>query len=517
LKKHAIPRYVVQGELVLSIHARFGFSLFANFSKAVITFSTGLLVARGLGPEQYGTMMFLLGTFTAVRALFDMGSSTAFFTFLSQYQRSRRFVNWYFTWIGLQFLLTFLAVGLLFPASWIELIWKGEQRNLVILAFLAAYMQSVLWSVILQMGESQRLTRLVQGMAVTVSLFHLLLIALVWWAGWLAIRTVLVLVIIEWLTAAVVIMKQFRFSELPEVTDTAKSVFNEFWYYCRPLILCSWLGFAYEFADRWLLQTYAGSTQQAYYSVAFQFGAIVGIATSSILNIFWKEIAEAHHQNNQERVCYLYVRVSRCLFFLAATCAGFLLPWAEEILRITLGAAYVGGAGTLMLMFCYPLHQSMGQIGGTMAYATGRVVVYVKISMVVMALSMVVTYFVLANSEAPLPGLGLGSIGLAGKMVVIQILSVNALAFYLSRSMGIKFDWLFQPVSGLLCAGAGLLSYTLSRAVLMNGSVFTQFAMAGAFYLLVTALSLYILPWLVGMTRSELISMVRRLFIRAIQ
>jgi len=495
-----------------SIRTRFGFSLFANLSKAVITFGTGLLVARGLGPEQYGTMMFLLGTFTAVRQLFEVGSSTAFFTFLSQRQRSRRFVGLYFAWLGVQFLLTLLAVGLLFPSSWIELIWKGEQRHLVIFAFLAAYMQSVLWSVMLQMGESQRLTRWVQGVAVTVALVHFLLMALAWWGGWLAIRTVFGLMIIEWLIAVAVIVKQLRFPQLQEEIDTGKTVFNEFWRYCRPLVLYSWLGFAYEFADRWLLQTYAGSVQQAYYAVAFQFGAIAAIATSSILNIFWKEIAEAHHKNNHDRVAMLYRRVSRSLFFVAATVAGFLVPWAEDILRITLGAAYVGGASTLMLMFFYPLHQSMGQIGGTMAYATGRVALQVKIGMAFMASSIIVTYFVLANAEAPLPGLELGSLGLAGKMVVMQIIQVNALAFYLSRSLGIQFDWLFQPVAALLCTGVGLLAYSLSHALLVDSAVLVQFVTAGAFYLLLTVVSLYALPWLVGLSRSELISLVRRPF-----
>lgn len=493
-----------------SIRSRFGFSLFANLSKAVITFGTGLLVARGLGPEQYGTMMFLLGTFTAVRGLLDMGSSTALFTFLSQRQRSRRFIAWYFGWLGVQFSLTLMVVGVLFPASWIELIWRGEQRQLVILAFLASYMQSVLWSVILQMGESQRLTRSVQGMAVTVALAHFVLMALAWWGGWLAIDTVFGLMILEWLIAVAVIARQLSFPTLPAESDTAKSVFNEFWHYCLPLILYSWLGFAYDFADRWLLQAYAGSVQQAYYAVAFQFGAVAALATSSILNIFWKEIAEAHHQKNHERVAMLYRRVSRGLFFVAATAAGFLMPWAEEILHLTLGAAYVGGASTLMLMFFYPLHQSMGQIGGTMAYATGRVGVYVKIGMVVMTSSIVVTYFVLANAAAPLPGLKLGSLGLASKMVVMQIISVNALAYYLSRSLGIPFDWLFQPVAALLCTGAGLLSYSLSHAVLTSGVVFAQFVSAGVLYLLLIALSLYWLPWLVGMSRAELIGLVHR-------
>jgi O-antigen/teichoic acid export membrane protein len=489
----------------VSIRSRFSFSLFANLSKAVITFGTGMLVARGLGPAQYGTMMFLLGTFTAARQLLDMGSSMAFFTFLSQRQRTRRFVGWYFAWLGVQFLVPLLAVGLLFPTAWVDLIWKGEERSLVILAFLAAYMQSVLWSVVLQMGESQRLTRRVQGVAVSIALLHLLLMLIAWWGDWLSVRAIFWLTIIEWSVAVVLIARHLRFTPQTDPPDTFRSVFAEFGRYCLPLVLYAWLGFAYEFADRWLLQTYAGSVQQAYYSVAYQFGAIAAIATSSILNIFWKEIAEAHHQGNRERVALLYRQVSRGLFFVAAAGAGFLAPWAEDILRITLGAAYVGGAGTLMIMFFYPLHQSMGQIGGTMAYATGRVAVYVKFGMVFMATSIVVTYFALASEDDPLPGLGLGSLGLAGKMVVMQLLSVNALAWYLARSLDIKFDWVFQPVAALACSGAGLLAYAVSHLLIDVGShLWLALLASGTLYSMLMLALIGLAPSLAGLQRTDI-------------
>lgn len=498
--------------MTTSIRSRFAFSLGANLLKALISFVTGMLVARGLGPDQYGNMMFLLGTFTALRQLLDVGSSTAFFTFLSQRQRSRRFVAWYATWLGVQFLVPLLAVGLLLPATWVELIWKGEQRSLVMMAFLAAYMQSTLWSVMLQMGESQRLTRLVQGVSAIIALCHLLIVVISWWQEWLGIRLILTALVVEWTLAAWVIAKHLRFSPQADENESFKAVFKEFGRYCLPLIPYSWLGFAYEFADRWLLQNYGGSVQQAFYAVAFQFGAIAAIATSSILNVFWKEIAEAHQQGNKERVAMLYRRVSRGLFFVAASVAGFLVPWAEDILRLTLGPAYVGGATALTIMFLYPLHQSMGQIGGTMLYATGRVRTQVVIGMLFMASSIVVTYFVLAPAAAPIHGLGLGSTGLAGKMVIMQFLAVNVVAFYLARSMQVSFDWIYQPLSGIGCLGAGWLAYVTVTTLLAGAvPVIGQMAAAGILYVGFVLAMLFSLPWLAGLERLELVSVARRI------
>lgn len=468
-----------------------------------------MLVASGLGPEQFGTMMFLLGTFAGVRALLDMGSSTAFFTFLSQRQRSRHFVVLYFAWLGVQFLVPFIAICLLFPDAWIEVVWKGEQRSLVIFAFVASYMQSVLWATVLQMGESQRLTRWVQGVAVLIAMVHLVLMVMALWGGWLEVRWILILMAIEFGVAVAVTVTQLHFPLIPEESDSLKGVVAEFWRYCFPLIPYAWLNFAYVFADRWMLQNYSGSVQQAYYSIADQFGAIASIVTASILNIFWKEIAEAHHQDNRKRVVLLYRQVSRGLFFVAAASAGFLAPWAEDILRITLGAAYVGGTATLMIMFFYPLHQSMGQIGGAMAYATGRIAAYVKIGMVAMAASMVVTYFVLADATAPLPGLGLGSLGLACKMVVMQILAVNALAFYLSRSLDIKFDWLFQPAAALACVAAGLLAYEIPHALFdVDSRLWIAFLVAGLLYAVMLLALIGMVPSLAGLRRTDIAAAV---------
>ncbi len=498
--------------MTTSIRTRFTVSLGANLLKAPLGFIAGILVARGLGPDQYGKMMFLLATFTALRQLLDVGSSTAFFTFLSQRPRSTQFVAWFSAWLGVQFLLPLLAVGLLFPAAWMELIWKGEQRSLVALAFVAAFMQSTVWTVVMQMGESQRLTRWVQGVGAAVTLLHLLLVAVSWWQEWLGIRLILAAIAIEWAVAAWLVAKQLRFPVQVEEKESFWGVLKEFGRYCLPLIPYSWLGLAYDFADRWLLQTFGGNVQQAYYAVALQFGAIVAIGTSSILNVFWKEIAEAHQQENHERVAMLYRRVSRGLFLVAASLAGYLLPWSGDILRMTLGPAYVGGEMVLAIMFIYPIHQSMGQLGGAMLYATGRVRAQVILGMVAMALSIVVTYLVLAPADGPISGFGLGSVGLAGKMVVLQFLSVNAVAFYLARSMRISFDWTYQLICGFGCFGSGALAYVISnRFHFVVTEVWAGMVMSAILHSLMLIAFIWLVPSLTGLSRSELMNAIRAL------
>ena len=66
----------------------FGF----NILRSLASFLTVILLARWLGPQEYGIMVFLLASFVAYQALVDMASTSAFFTFLSQRTRSKKFI-----------------------------------------------------------------------------------------------------------------------------------------------------------------------------------------------------------------------------------------------------------------------------------------------------------------------------------------------------------------------------------------------------------------------------------------
>lgn len=488
-----------------SVRRRFAFTLGANLLRSMLSFTTGMLLARWLAPQAFGEMAFLLGTFIAVRQLLDMGSSAAFFTLMSQQLRSRRFVRAFFTWLGLQFLIPLGVIGLLLPAKWIATIWHGEHRALVLVAFLAVFMQYSLWPVVQQAGESQRQTVRVQGITVAVAGIHLLAVMVLWSLRMLGLYAIFGAIAVEYLLAATVARRSLAYAAEP--TDTGgRPVFGEYLRYCLPLIPYAWIGFAYEFSDRWLLQRYGGSVQQAYYAVSAQFAGVALIATSSILSIFWKEIAQAHHQGDRLRTGLLYRKVSRVLFFSGAGIAGFLCPWAGDLLRLILGVAYVDGASTLAIMFLYPIHQSMGQIGDTMLYATGRVSLQVVIGSIFMLVSIGATYLLLAPADALVPGFGLASQGLALKMVTVQFLRVNVVAFIIARLWDWRFDWLHQAVSLLGCCALGWFAHAAATHFTSPSWTLPAIAMSGGVvYLMLIAAFVYAMPWLAGMTRRELV------------
>ena len=311
-------------------------------------------------------------------------------------------------------------------------------------------------------------------------------------------------------------LRDTRFEPV-EKEMSLKGMVGKYWIYCRPLILLSMAGFLYGFADKWMLQRFGGASQQGYFQVASQFASVSLLATTSILSIFWKEIADASAKRDHSRIADLYRKATRALVMLGAIFSGFLLPWSEEIVAIVLGQAYAQSWPVLAIMLIYPIHQAMGQIGGTMFLASGQTQRFMVISLFIMFGSIPFSYFALAPSSGILiPGLGLGAIGLASKMVLVNVVSVNLQAWVIARYGGWRFDWQFQMVGIPLMFAFGFLAKILvwllwdlkSRSI---GDLIIPGVFAGVVYVISVAIAIWMLPWLIGAEKRELLNLFRRL------
>ena len=460
-------------------------------------------------------MSFLLGTFLAIRQLLDMGTAQAFFTFMSQRLRSKFFVLSYFAWLVLQFFIVIVFIGVFFPEKWVQTIWHGEHRLLIVMAFAAAFLQNSVWPSVQQALEAQRLTYKAQGIGIAIVIVHIVAVTLLWFFGTIGLYPIFIAIFIEHLLA---IFISYRFLEFPSSEEneggvqTGMSIYRMFIKYCTPIIVYSWIGFIYSFADTWLLQNYGGSVKQAYYAVSSQFASVALLATTSISNIFYKEIAEAYHKQDMEQVKRIYIKVSRSLFLIGAIISSFLIPWTKDLLQNILGDSYVGGYVTLGIMLLYPIHQSMGQIGGAVFFATEHVSLQAKIGIFFMLVSIAISYLVLAPSTALIPGLNLASEGLAMKMLFMQFFQVNIMAYIISRLFKTPFDWVYQPVSILGCLALGWLAHFLVIYIAGNSLAFIfSLTLAGLIYSILIAVFIYVFPWLSGLNRKELFMELNKL------
>jgi O-antigen/teichoic acid export membrane protein len=455
--------------------------------------------------------MFLLGSFIALRPLLDLGGSSAFFTFLSQRARGFGFYLLYFAWLACQFMVALLLVGVLLPHSVFEKIWLGHDRGLVMLAFVASFLQQQVWQTVGQIGEAGRKTIKVQSLNMLVALVYVSSVAVFTVVATVTVERILVLLIAQYLLITMFAAWFLRGGQMPKEEDfSVSATLLQYWHYCRPLIALSLISFCFDFADKWLLQRFGGAVQQGYFQVANQISAISLLATASILNVFWKEIAAAWAASDFERVGRLYRKVNRGLVMLAAVLTGFLLPWAKQIVGIVLGESYLQAWPVLAIMLLYPIHQSMGQIGGTMLYASGQTKKYMTVSALVMLVSIPVSYLMLApRSGVLIPGLGLQAVGLAAKMVLLGAISVNVQAWVIGRTCGWKLDWLFQVVGISLMIAFGYVARFAAGMVwdidvLSPGQLLVPVVASGFVYAGLALVALWQFPWLVGLKREEL-------------
>jgi O-antigen/teichoic acid export membrane protein len=508
---------------VSSVKTRFLVSLVANVGRAGISFFTVILIARGLSPVRYGDLFFLLGSFTAIRALMDMGTSQAFYTFISQRSRGSTFYVVYFSWITLQFFVTALVIAVILPSSMIDSIWLGQARNVILLAFFASFMQQQVWNTISQVCEASRLTVMVQMVGLGVVLTHFLIVLALINADFLSINAIFITIMSEYLVACIAIWwimknRSIKNNLVSQVEEASlKEIFVEYWIFCRPLIVIAIFSFFYEFLDRWMLQRFGGSEQQGFYQVAAQFAAVSLIATTSILRIFWKEIAEANQLGDHPRVARLYLKANKGLLMLGAIVSCFLVPWSEQLTLLLLGKPYVAAWPVLALMFLYPIHQSMGQINATMFMACERTGPYMKLTILGMLVSFPVTYFLLASpDEWLIPGLELGALGLAIKMLMMNVLFVNIQSWVLARFHSWDYEWSYQIVGVLFLLALGFLTKAISTIAigiypLMEMDKFSMLLMifsGGILYMTGVFAFLWFQPSVFGVDQDEVKNMI---------
>jgi len=427
-----------------SIKSRFVATLTSNVLRTGLTFLTTIILARALGPTAYGELIFLLGSFAASRQILDAGTSTAFYTFIAQRSRGQQFLLFYFSWLLAQFLIPLFFIGILFPDTWIEQIWRGYDKLLILEALVAVFLQQQLWQSVTQIGESARLNVSVQALNLAVSLVHLSLIGLGGYFNLLGVATVLALIGAEYLFALFLGYRLFVRPALSEPTEDFRNVLADYFTQCRPLVIYAWVGFAYSFFDNWMLNRFAGAQEQAYFSMGNQFALLCVVPTTALLQIYWKEVAEAHGRNEPERITYLFERASRIVYAMTAMICGLLLPWSREIMNHLLGPAYQGGWVVLALMLIFSLHVSLSQVTSATMFAAGEMRWQTRWGIGYMLVSIPISYIVLAPTDAVIPGLGLGATGMALKVLFLQFLLVNATLWRIAHRKQWRFSGWYQ-------------------------------------------------------------------------
>ncbi len=440
-----------------SIRSRILINIIGTFVRHALTLVSGAVIAHTLGGQSFGDFSFLLGTFLALRGLLDLSSSQAFYTFIAAKRRSTLFFVYYGAWLAFQFCLVLAFVLILAPSSWITWLWHGSDRSLVALAFLASFAQQTLWATVVQIGESVRQTARVQVAAITVSVFHLILISVMASSSILSVNTLISLIAIEFAIASVMTFYYLVHDIIDNSNnddDHPKRLWREFAAFCTPMIPVTLVSVIVSFSDTWMLQTYCGSIEQGYYAFSAQFANMSLFVSIAAVNVLWKEFSEAAARGDTNRLHRLFVTGSRTLFTLSAILTGGALFWATDLLTITAGSSFVGAAPALALLLLNTILQSLGYTFTPIFMALERTRALSAINLAYSGLSLIGVVVLIAWWQT-------GATGMAAKLLGLSIFQLILFDLYLWRKAGWRSDWLFRCTMLVAAIFLGWCCHTL--------------------------------------------------------
>lgn len=488
-----------------SLKKRYLYKLLANFIGVPIAIGSQLIVPRALGPKEFGDFVFLTNFFQQVIGFLDMGTSAYFYTKLSQNPKDIGLVMFYYAFFGVATVTIIVAFWGIKGFS--DLLWPEQEIIFVLYGLLWGI---IYWfsQIVNKMVDAFGITVATEKSKITQKMIGLILMCFLLEFGLFSLENYFIL---QYMMFCCLIGFLFFIANRNghiiwdiesvkkyEVTLNGKAMIK----YSYPLFIYSLISLLTGLFDRWLLQIYGGSVEQGYFGLSYQVGTICFLFTSAMTPLLTREFSIAYSQKNILLMSHLFKRYIPLLYSIAAYFSFFVFSYSLPISSIIGGESYCKASMTIMIMALYPIHQTYGQLSGSLFYATGQTNLYRNIGVFFMIIGILISYFLLSSKESF--GLGMGATGLSIKMLTIQFLIVNTQLFFNSKFLNIRLlDLLFHQLicsSYFLCLG--LLTYRIFEKSFSSNIAFVT--VGGIFYTLLSILGIYFFPSVIGINREDI-------------
>lgn len=489
-----------------SLAKRYGFKLGSSIVALPLSLAQQWFVMRALGPSDYGRYCYLNSFFTEVIAFFDSGTSMGFYVKLCARPKESSLVVFYW-YLLLTLSGTLVALVMLFRLpGWGQWLWPGESGYGIILALLYAV---GIWvgNIAGKIADAYGQTRLGEKMRLISKIGGLGVMALLFFASSLTLHALFILQITATIVPLWLLHRDMDSSDYKLVPPFSlqrgeiNKYGREFWTYSHPLLTYSLLSMIAAIADRWLLQFFSGSAEQGFYGMALQIGSFCLIFTSAMLPLLARDFAKADQDRNLALVSESFERSVPRFYAIAAFLGVFMAVEADHIILV-LGGENFSNAGIATALMClYPIHQTCGQINGTLFYSTGQTHLYRNIGLFSIALGFILTVWLLG--PARFGGLALGSVGLATKMVLSQVVVVNVQLWVICRQLNLSFWRLLrnQTVTLLMFSAIAIAARGAGECIVMISSA--RLIAACLVYVIISMLCVWMLPRIFGLSRDD--------------
>lgn len=455
-----------------SLFRRYGSRLMGGGITIPVNTLAQAVANRHLGPAGLGIYSFTVGIFGEICAFIDGGLGLAHYRKLCAEP-----ANGAWTIIFTRVLLALcglFAIGLLLSIGfgWGELFW-GEIPTSKILLGAGIALATWLVSLAGKSSDAHALTSRTEVSRVCVRVLLLLALIGVAAAGWLNLLSYYWLQLTALLLLAVIWGWQVhraghRVASFGPVTN--EELRREGRYlvsFVSPLMAYSAVGLVSGLFDRWLLLASAGEVQQGYFAVGLQLAAFCFVFTSALTQLLIGEYTRAVAQQDRKRLRSLFRDSVGGLYVVACFMGFFCAANVDGVLALYAGEEFLPGRMAVAILCLYPLHQTYGQLSGSLLLAAGDSKRFSWIGIFTSVCGIPLTFLLVSGQ-----GANLGATGLALKLVLVQVLLVNIQLYFNARYLELSFPSLFAQQTGIaVCfAGPAFGAAWIARALLGPGA-----------------------------------------------
>ena len=497
----------------ISLAKRYAFKLLANCATIPVYLVMEAILPRALGPRAYGEFSFATNLFQQGMGFLDMGSSTCFFAALSRRQQELGLISFYGRVCLLVLALCMLASLLVMQPAFGA--WIMPQVPLW-MAPLAALWAFLTWfgRVVRSMNDAFGATVPSELARAAISLGGMFLLAALFWAEALTITSLFIQQYIV-LSALIlgfwhVVRKEHAHIPWKLAAADAYAYRVEFFRYSHPLFVQALLSFLFLTGERWLLQWFNGSAEQGFFALSQKVSLACFLFVSAMTPLIMRELSIAWGQKDTALMGRLITRFAPLLYMVAAYFSCFTFMEAASLVRIFGGAEFTQALLPVQIMALYPVHQTYGQLAGSVFHAVGRTTVLRNLTVLECLGGILVSWLLLAPPEYF--GLHLGAAGLAVKIAVVQFVMVNIYFWLVARMLSFSYlrNLLHQLAAPAVLLALAFVSRECTSLSPLTG--FARFLLSGMTYSLLVALCLFAVPQLAGCSRQDLHAMGGRLW-----
>ena len=496
-----------------SLSFRYLSKLLTNGIGLLIGFGSQSLIARGLGPAQYGNFSFLTNIFSKVLTFLQMGTLLGFYTKLSQRQHEYRLLSFY----GL---FLFMITSAAFAINWLiqilniqNQIFPGNQSITIFFALIFSIFV-MYFNVIDKIADALGLTIKKEMIKVLQKIIGVIILYFLFKNHQLTLRNFFLynylITLLPILLIMIILYKYFikNKSKWRLNKNRINIYIKEFYNYSNPLFTYAVIVFLTTVFDRWMLQKFGGSVEQGFFGFSFKVVTLAFIFTSAMSQLLMREFSIAYKNKNIKKMKKLFVNNIPLLYSITAVISCFIIINADSVTLILGGNDFKSASSSLLIMGLYPIHQTYGQLSGSIFYATGQTKLYRNIGITGALIGMLITYFLVAPHNYY--GMDFGAVGLSIKFVLYQIIITNVQLVYNSRLLNIKFrEYLIhQFVIVLLLLSCGLISkFLLVSFINLSLNPLLDILIIGVVYIAIVLSFIYFKPTLFGLNKSNIKSL----------